>query len=689
MNLKSCLIMALAAIIALAGFSGIPAAAVAEENVLSDTAYIMYADSAWAYQYWSGEPDSGIIANNAAITGEGTYTVSLDFTATEQGYAEGVAFAALGIVNGESTFPNYKIHITSIKVNGEDVAFVDGYTSSDDGVCTRMNIYNEWVSEIPADARAYNGDLANVSPIMAAKDAFGQVKTLEVTFDYIAKAIDTAYIMYADASWVNQNWGTESSDTVTVKTAEIYGDGEYSVGLEFATPAEGLAFAALGIVNGEITFPGAGIKITDIRVNGQSITPTGMGYTSSDDGVCTRMNIYNEWVSEIPADAHVIEDDVADASPVIVSQDDFASVSSIEVDFIYETVKDTAFIAFASADWTVSIWDGNYVDGILTTPAVIDGPGTYTTDLVFETPVTGVAFTALYVENGEITFPGYYIDICEITINGQSVELTKGYTTSDDGICTRENIFNEWVSELPATARRADGDLEGASSIILDTSVFTDVTEMVVTFNYIYGKPAETADEALTEEEAAEMLGYTYYAFIGFQGTDTYVFRNAWNDSYGLLDEEHNYFYQMTGWEDSKTWAANQGIELVSADDGSVSLGGEFLDAEVTFPGEYTVSVTAGDLGFGATEAFNLLYVSTDIPSALYNGGYITIDNVKVKFGEGKTQSVTHDGLVDASGTYIQIKLIDTYNLSGDSFGYTVPGAGQSITVNFTVSLAE
>ena len=36
----------------------------------------------------------------------------------------------------------------------------------------------------------------------------------------------------------------------------------------------------------------------------------------------------------------------------------------------------------------------------------------------------------------------------EIRVNGQPIEAKKGYTSSDDGIITRSNIYNEWVSEL-------------------------------------------------------------------------------------------------------------------------------------------------------------------------------------------------------------------------------------------------
>ena len=56
--------------------------------------------------------------------------------------AQGLAFTALGIKNGETFLPGYTIELKDIRVKGEEIAFEKGYTSSDDGIETRMNIYN-------------------------------------------------------------------------------------------------------------------------------------------------------------------------------------------------------------------------------------------------------------------------------------------------------------------------------------------------------------------------------------------------------------------------------------------------------------------------------------------------------------------------------------------------------------------
>ena len=103
----------------------------------------------------------------------------------------------------------------------------------------------------------------------------------------------TAYLMYANADWSQQYWldGNEYP-TVTAKNVTVTGAGEYTVGLEFAEEAQGLAFTAIGIDGGEIAFPNYTIELKEIRVNGEAIEVK-KGYTSSDDGITTRENIYN------------------------------------------------------------------------------------------------------------------------------------------------------------------------------------------------------------------------------------------------------------------------------------------------------------------------------------------------------------------------------------------------------------
>ncbi len=637
--------------------------AMAEETA-APVAYIMYADGAWANQFWYDGNEYPVKAATAEINGAGEYTVGLEFNEE----AQGLAFAALGIKNGETLLPGYTIELKAIRVNGEEIAFEKGYTSSDDGVETRMNIYNEWVSEVPKDARSFDGKTDDVKPVIVDKELFAAVKTIEIDFVLHQFGVDTAYIMYADGAWANQFWYDGNEYPVTAKTAQINGFGDYTVGLEFNEEAQGLAFAAVGIVNGEKTYPGAYIRINAMRVNGEEIAFE-KGYTSSDNGVETRMNVYNEWVSEVPADARSFDGKVDDVKPVIVDKELFAAVKSFEIDFSLLPVTDVAYLMYADGAWANQFWyDGNEYPGKVTT-AEIAGPGTYTVGIELDEEAQGLAFAAVGIVNGEKTFNGYFIDVTEIKVNGEPITIGKGYTSSDNGIETRENIYNEWVSELPADARRADGSLEGAAPVIVDKEAFAAFKSIEVTFNFIYGKPIAKDEEApLTQEEADALKQNGFNAYIGVQGKDTYVFRNSWDEaSYGLANPE--FFNRLTGWD---------------ADNNAVDYGGAFVDAEIKGDGEYTVSFTTGDMGMGATADYNMLFVSTNIPSKLVNDGFLTIDNVKVKFGSGATQEYTE---VDTSGENVAIKIIDTYNqAAAPAITWTIPGANETVAITFTVS---
>ena len=139
-------------------------------------------------------PDSitpGIVPTDALITGPGTYTIGLDFTGTEAGYAANTAFSAIGISNGEIRYPGYCIFITELKINGETVKMKGrNYTCSDDGKCTRSNLYNEWVDmkNVRSDpkVRVLYGDLTGISATVLDREteAMQKIRTIEVTFRY-------------------------------------------------------------------------------------------------------------------------------------------------------------------------------------------------------------------------------------------------------------------------------------------------------------------------------------------------------------------------------------------------------------------------------------------------------------------------------------------------------------------------
>ena len=154
-------------------------------------AWIMYNSSDWNIQYSVGDtysPDStteGIVATDVEITGEGTYTVALDFTGVSGGYANSTVFSALAIANGETLYPGYYIDIQEVLINGEPYELKgQPYTCSDDGKATRVNLYNAWVSQVPDDVRVREDNGQELSPCILDADTLGNVETISVTFNY-------------------------------------------------------------------------------------------------------------------------------------------------------------------------------------------------------------------------------------------------------------------------------------------------------------------------------------------------------------------------------------------------------------------------------------------------------------------------------------------------------------------------
>lgn len=157
-------------------------------------AWLMWNDGGWALSYSVGDdynPDSisaGMKVTDVEITGPGTYTVGIDFSGTQQGYSASVAFAALGIANGEILYPGYVIDIKEVKIDGE-VYRLKGraYTTSDNSVTTRVNLFNEWVTSVPKNtARMHYGNLAGATPTPINRNdaAIAQIHSIYITFEY-------------------------------------------------------------------------------------------------------------------------------------------------------------------------------------------------------------------------------------------------------------------------------------------------------------------------------------------------------------------------------------------------------------------------------------------------------------------------------------------------------------------------
>lgn len=169
-------------------------------------------------------------------------------------------------------------------------------------------------------------------------------------------------------------------------------------------------------------------------------------------------------------------------------RDDFLS-DAIEMWNGVQTYADetpVAWIMWNGGAGTYSVGDtfnpADNTAGIIATNTIINGAGEYTVSLDFENGNDGLTFAALAVANGEVLYPKNVILIEELTIDGKPANMIASpYTCSDDGICTRVNIINEWVSTLPADARSMQG-LSNAGAVILDKNDLVGIHNITIKF---------------------------------------------------------------------------------------------------------------------------------------------------------------------------------------------------------------
>lgn len=250
---------------------------------------------------------------DATITGDGTYTVSMN-AAEPQELAQ---YNALIVPNGEALLGTAcVITIDSIKLNGEEITLQGpSYTCSSDGagVDTRVNLYNEWNApddtatagdDKHLDHRIADGNLMDATACLWTSDDLSGVQSVEVTFtvsDYgkMAEAgeaagndgafdpngeynvyfgVQTAAYSFRNAWNDSYGLGTPEFDQITgwngndevvrtgtITDAVIKGNGTYTVsltGVDFADDAETLNLLFLST---DIPLD-SDAKITDITV---------------------------------------------------------------------------------------------------------------------------------------------------------------------------------------------------------------------------------------------------------------------------------------------------------------------------------------------------------------------------------------------------------------------------------------
>ncbi len=134
------------------------------------------------------QASEGLVTTDVQVTGPGVYTVGLDFTGCEGGYVTGTVFSALAISNGEVLFPKCYINLKEVVINGEKYPVCGRtYTSSDDGKCTRVDLYNSWVPTVPKEARILGNNLTGATPTLLNNDdpQLQHIETLFLTFELV------------------------------------------------------------------------------------------------------------------------------------------------------------------------------------------------------------------------------------------------------------------------------------------------------------------------------------------------------------------------------------------------------------------------------------------------------------------------------------------------------------------------
>ena len=435
-------------------FSAMPVNAAQDASGLADgTAYLNINNADW------GEFEAEW--TNAEITGDGSYTVSMN-AAEPQSLAQ---FNALEVVNGESVLgTGCVLTVDSITINGEEVELQGpSYTCSADGggVTTRVNIYNEWNApdetatagdDSHLDNRVAEGNLMDATACLFSSDYLTDFQSIEVNFTvsgYGTQAaegsasapVEVEGPAMAHLNINNEAWEEFEAEYVDV---EITGDGSYTVSMN-AAEAQSLApFNALEVENGEILLGTACVLTVDsITINGEEIELQGPSYTCSADGggLTTRVNIYNEWnapdeTATAGDDGHldnrVAEGNLMDATACLFSSDYLTGFQSIEVNFTVtgfgtqaagsDAPEEEAPAASVDLDGTYHAYIGFQTPKFSFRNAFDDAAygRDVAADIDYFNQVTG------WDGNDAVTLPGTFTD-AEIAGNGT-------YTVSVDGL---------------------------------------------------------------------------------------------------------------------------------------------------------------------------------------------------------------------------------------------------------------
>lgn len=431
-------------------------------------AYVSFATADWVAQYWNdGKDYAPVKLKTAKVDKYGQYTVSADASGVE---GLGLAFLDVEISNGEALFPNSYMQIDAVKINGEEVTLATKtFTNSDDGIATRTNLFNEWVTEI-TEGRTPTGGLdgATASPIDQTVYADQVIKTIEVTFtlkEGKPLGSSVAYITAADNSWSTQYWydGNDYSPIVA-NNVEVNGYGQYTVSLDFsgAGSLPDVVFMDVEIKNGEINYPYSYMQIDSVKIDGEAVE-VGNTFTNSDNKQDTRTNLFNTWVGEV-SEGRTNGLEYADVSATPLKDADLKDIKTVEVTFTllegeepapaeYEMPSDfNAYLMFSDVSGAWSKFDSG-----TSGDTKVTGDGTYTVYLkADEIAATGQA------TEGQV----FLIDIDQLGEAMYQIGTLKEDASNEDAltITDAKATVKVWVDGKEVEANSSKillGDIEG------------------------------------------------------------------------------------------------------------------------------------------------------------------------------------------------------------------------------------
>ena len=227
-------------------------------------------------------------------------------------------------------------------------------------VCTACGNKTKKNGRSADDGTSVSDDSGQAEPGSAAGGNNADGADAEIEAQTVAESGD-AILLITDSQWYVKYFGTaEDLLSYGAGAARITGNGDYTVSVNagsHGTQKEitgdpnngyqcgGLGFAAVKVVDGTKLFPNMSIEIKEIRVDGRPVTLTAKNYTSSDDNTEMRANIYNEYVSRFPEDAHNAEGQLTgefgEYSSKIVDPASFEKWQKVEVDFTVSGIGDT------------------------------------------------------------------------------------------------------------------------------------------------------------------------------------------------------------------------------------------------------------------------------------------------------------------------------------------------------------